>query len=849
MSHRPAKSHHEDAFWARPASELLSALGSSASGLSTSEAESRLARFGPNALVEHTRTGLVRLFLRQFSNPLVLILVFAAAVAAFAGEPANSIIIVIVLVGSAALTLSQEYLATTAVARLRELLHLQVPVVRDGTARDLPVDKIVPGDVVLLSAGTLVPADGVLLETRDLFVSQAVLTGESFPVEKSPGVAAVDSSLPARTNVAFMGTSVRSGTGTLLITRTGKATAFGQIAHGLSRRPPETEFARGIRRFGYMLTRIVLALVVTVFAANVFLERPPIDALLFSIALAVGISPELLPAIISVTLARGARRMAERGVIVRRLESIESLGSMDVLCCDKTGTLTEGTVHLDRAVDPEGVPSEEVFAAALTNARLQTGIRNPLDDALLSATGADGAPSPKKLDEIPYDFARRRITVVVESDDGPLLVTKGAVEELLAACTRTRGPSREERPLLGPDRKVLQERFAAWCGEGYRVLGVATRAIERRTRYAREDETNLTLEGFLLFDDRPKPGVGAVVRELHELGVRVKLITGDSVHVARHVAGAVGLSCDSVMTGTTLAETRDEALWRLVEHTDVYAEVDPVQKERIILALKQAGSVVGYMGDGVNDAPALHTADAGISVETAVDVARESADLVLLRRDLEVLRDGIRLGRTTFANTMKYIHITTSANFGNMVSMAVASFFLPFLPLLAPQILLNNFLSDIPAVALAGDEVDEAWVDRPRRWEVGPIRRFMVVFGLVSSVFDVLTFGILLFVFSAGPELFRTGWFTLSLLTELIILFVARTRRAAYRSRPSLGLILAAAGVAVVAVALPFSPLVHVFEFVRMPTSLLGVLILLTLAYGGVTEMVKQRFYRTEPGR
>ncbi|MEX1257956.1 MAG: magnesium-translocating P-type ATPase [Gemmatimonadota bacterium] len=827
--------------WARSLQDLYADLGTAAEGLSAEEALTRLALHGPNALKPSKRDGVVRIFLRQFSNPLVLILVVAAGIAAGAGEPTNATIILLVLLGSALLTAVQEFRAGNAVEALRSRVVLRARVLREGSTEEIPAEDIVTGDIVLLSAGVLVPADGVLVEARDLYLNQAVLTGESFPVVKEPGEMKASAAPRERTNMVFMGTSVRSGTGRAVVTATARDTAYGAIADRLALRPERTEFELGIRRFGYLLTRVIVVLVVIVFAGNLLLERPAVDALLFSVALAVGISPELLPGIISVNLARGARAMAADGVIVRRLNAIENFGSMNVLCADKTGTLTEGTLRLTGAVDPEGESSPEVHRIALANAHLQTGMQNPLDEAVMASGGASALPS--KVDEVPYDFVRRRMTVVVTEGSSARLLAKGAVRELLEVCVGARSAGTEV-PITPEMRRRLESRVEAWSAEGLRTLGVATRRLPRQPRYGRESEVEMTFEGFLLFEDRPKAGVEDVLRELRGMGVEVKIITGDNRFVARHVAGQVGLDPDALVTGSELLEMRDEALWRNAAQATVFAEVDPNQKERIILALRRTGHVVGYLGDGINDAPALHSADVGISVDGAADVARESADLVLLRRDLEVLRKGILEGRRTFANTLKYVHITTSANFGNMVSMAAASLFLPFLPLLARQILLNNFLSDIPAIALASDKVDATWVEVPRRWEIGPIQHFMVVFGLVSTFFDFLAFGVLLFVFRAGPELFRTGWFVLSLLTELVILFVARTHGPFWTSRPSLGLVGASLGIAIVGVVLPVLAVGRYFDFVPLPTPLLASLLLLVLGYAVATEAAKRWFYR-----
>lgn len=837
-----AADEEDTPYWAEPLEDLLRRLRSAGEGISSAEAAERVRRHGHNVLTAASGAGIVRHFLRQFSNPLVATLVVAAVISALVGEPTDSGIIVAVLLGSAILTLVQEHRATRAVERLRAMVVLRSTVIRDGAQVAVPAEELVPGDVVLLAAGSLVPADGRLLEARDLFVNQGVLTGESMPVEKAPGSVPPTAPPSDRTNVLFMGTSVRSGTGRMVVVATGMRTAYGEIARRLTLRPPETEFERGLRRFGYLLTRIILLLVVVVFAANVFLDRPPVESLLFSVALAVGISPELLPAILSVTLARGAQEMARAGVIVRRLNSIENFGSMNVLCSDKTGTLTEGSIRLQASVDPRGRPSDTVLATAATNARLQTGMRNPLDDALVDA-GRELPASPAKLDEIPYDFVRRRVTVVVEEDGAARLLTKGALAEVLESCGTVRdGPERIE--MTRTVHAELEARMAEWSGSGLRVLGVATGSAAPREHYSSEDEAQLTFEGFLLFEDPPKQGIDVILHEMREIGVGVKIITGDNRYVAGHVARSVGLDGRAVLTGAELARMPDEALWRRAEETAVFAEVDPGQKERIILALRKTGNVVGYLGDGINDAPALHAADVGISVDGAADVARESSDLVLLKHDLEVLRRGIVLGRRTFANTLKYVYLTTSANFGNMVSMAAASIFLPFLPLLATQILLNNFLSDLPALGLAGDRVDPAWVEEPRRWRLRPIRRFMVGFGLVSSVFDLLAFGLLLVLFSEGPAQFRTGWFIVSLLTEIAIVFVVRTRGPLLRSRPSPALLWLAGGTALVGVLLPFSPLGPAFQFVSIPAPVLGALLALTVAYAVVSELVKRRFYR-----
>lgn len=550
---------------------------------------------------------------------------------------------------------------------------------------------------------------------------------------------------------------------------------------------PETEFERGLKHFGGLLIKIMIIVVVVVLTMSIVLRHPMFEMLLFAMALAVALSPELLPAIFTITLARGAKDMAKRGVIVKRLNAIENLGSMDVLCTDKTGTLTEGVVRLDDTLDFKGSSSDTVLHLAYLNSRLQTGLDNPLDSAVIRRAEADGMNvlDYHKLDEIPYDFVRKRLSIVVckGQDSQPLLITKGALQNILEVCTRVQNGNNVE--LLDDDaRSHIFHQFSDWSQQGYRVLGIAQKRLQPKEAYGRADEQTMVFMGFLRFFDPPEPGVRQTLDGLRRLGVDLKIITGDNRLVARHVAESVGLNVDRIVTGKELSTMKDEALWHLALQVTLFAEVDPNQKERIILALQKMGHVVGYLGDGINDAPALYAADVGISVDRAVDVAKESADFVLLEHDLEVLRQGIDEGRRTFANTLKYIFITTSANFGNMISMALASLVLPFLPLLAKQILLNNFLSDVPALGIAGDNVDREWESTPHRWNIRMIRNFMITFGLVSSVFDFLTFWALLHFVGKVPELFRTGWFVESLLTELLVTLVVRTYKPFYKSRP-----------------------------------------------------------------
>ncbi len=837
------------AYWARPPAELLVELDSSPSGLGAADAAARLARYGRNALRAQPVAAPLALLLRQLTNPLVLILVVAAAISALVQEVVDATVIVLVVLGSVTLTFVREYRAATALERLRQRVSLRIDALRDGMRLEVPAEEVVPGDVVLLAAGTLVPADAVLLEATDLFLNQAVLTGETFPAEKLPGTSPADATLAERRGVVFNGTSVRSGMGRALVVATGGATELGAIAGRLAQRPPETEFARGIRRFGYLLTRIMVVLVLVVFAANVFDQKPAIDSLLFAMALAVGMSPELLPAIIAVSLSRGASDMAARGVIVRRLDAIESFGSMDVLCLDKTGTLTSGVVRLEAAVDAAGDADPHVLRNAFCNAALQAGLPNPLDEALCAAGRAGGldAAAFEKRGEIPYDFVRRRLSVAIAEGDATRLLTKGACEPVLEVCTRVAAPD-ADTPLDPSRRAALLARFAAWSEQGRRVLGVAGRVLEPGEEVSRSAEREMTFRGFLLFSDPPKPEVDETVAALAARGIELKMLTGDNRRLAAHVARQVGLDPAGLLTGAELAQMSDAALARRIVGTQVVAELDPNQKERLLRALQRDGHVVGFLGDGINDAPSLHVADVGISVDQAVDVAKEAADFVLLEPDLRVLLAGVEEGRRTFANTMKYVFVTSSANFGNMVSMAIASLGLPFLPLLAKQILLNNFLSDVPAVAISGDGVDPELLARPRRWDLPLVRDFMVVFGLVSSLFDLLLFALLLWLVRASPEVFRTSWFVASLLTEVAVLFVLRTSRPFYRSRPNLFLLATSVAIALLAVVLPYLPsFARLFGFVPLAPRLMAMLLLVTLLYVAASELTKRRFYRRHP--
>lgn len=828
-------------FWALPLDAVFERVDASREGISTEEAHRRLDANGYNRLGDQERFPTLRLLFRQFKSPLIVLLLFAAGLAYVLEDRSNALIIVGIVIVSAALGFWQEYDAANIVEQLLSLVETDAEVYRDGHWQHIPIDEVVPGDVVRLNAGDAVPGDSRLLEADELHVNEAALTGESFPTEKRVTTVTSETPLGDRLNALFMGTYVVSGEALAVVARTGEATELGTISQRLRRRPPRTDFERGLRNFGNLLIRITLVLVLVIFAINVYFARPIFGSFLFALALAVGLTPELLPAIISITLADGARQMARKDVIVKRLHSIENLGSMDTLCVDKTGTLTEGTIRVHSTVDPTGAENEQVLQYAYLNAVYQSGYDNPIDTAIREATTVDVA-SCEKYDEIPYDFTRKRLSVLVSCDATNRLLTKGAVENVLEVCSTA--------ALEGGDTVDIEDRAAAidtmyesLSDEGYRVLGVATKDVRTKT-VTRDDEQDMTFEGFLVLEDPIKPRISETLQHLRDLGVSLNLVSGDNRHVARHVGEQVGLSSVSMLTGPEIEELTDDALLIQADETDIFAEIEPNQKERIVTALQDAGHVVGHLGDGINDAPALRAADVGISVENAVDVATETAEIVLLEKDLGVLIDGIKAGRRTFANTLKYVFMTTSANFGNMFSLAGASLFLPFLPLLPSQILLINFLSDIPSMTISTDAVDRELIDRPRKWDTDFIKKFMLTFGAVSSIFDVITFGVLLFVLGATMTQFRTGWLLISVLTEVIIVFIIRTRKPFFRSRPSRYLLAATAFITLVTLVFPYTPLGGLFELVPLPVSYILPFAMILAGYVVLTESVKRIFYR-----
>jgi P-type Mg2+ transporter len=826
---------------------------SGTTGLTTAEATRRLALHGPNEPAAAQRYSAIGQLLRLFANPLVFILLAASAIAGSLGQHVDALIIVTMVVLGVAINFWQSYRSQKAAERLRASVKPTATVRRDGAWLEVPLRTVVPGDIFHLSAGDLVPADARLVESRDLSVQQSMLTGESLPADKAASACAGLKSSAARAagggpdaaTLVFYGTSVVSGTGIAEAIATGPKTMFGDIAQRLGSRVPDTEFEHGLRRFSLLILRTTVVLVLFILLVGIAFRHDALESLLFAVALGVGLTPEFLPMISSVTLTQGALRMARDQVIVKHLPAIQDFGSIDILCSDKTGTLTSGVMAFDRSVDAIGAASPRPLMLASINSSLETGIRSPLDVAILRHGPADLA-GYRKVDEIPFDFERRLLSVVVEAPGGGgrrLLIVKGAPESIAERST-TFEASGEVAALDAATRQARAAVHEAMSADGLRVLAVAYRWLDARAAYSRNDETELVLAGFLAFSDPVLPDAAEVLAELARDGVTVKILTGDDERVARHVCRAIGFEEPQVVTGDAIARLDDGALGHVAESASVFTRVSPAQKNRIILALKRRGHVVGFLGDGINDAPSLHAADVGISVMTAADVAREAADIILGQRSLKVLHRGILEGRRASGNMMKYLLMGTSSNFGNMFSMAAASMFLPFLPMLPTQILLNNFLYDLAQIAIPSDRVDESYLRRPQRWDMRVVRDFMIFIGPISSMFDFLTFYVLLRVFHATPRLFHTGWFVESLATQTLVLFVIRTMGNPWRSHPSRLLTASTLLVAGAGVVLPATPLAAALGFERLPASYFVFLLAATLVYLGLVDLAKRQLAR-----
>jgi Mg2+-importing ATPase len=827
-----------------------------AQGLSSVEAASKLAEVGPNEPVVVVKRALVRSILRRFANPLIAILVFASVVSAIVRDVPNALIILAMVLLSGLVELFQTHRSERAAEALRAKVAPTSTVLRDGELREVLRREVVPGDVVRLSAGDMVPGDAELIEAKDLHVNESALTGESIPVEKLPGSIAPDSAATGDPHRVLMGSSVVSGTGLARVYATGPTTAFGGIARALSLRPPMTEFEHGITRFGLFILKTVVFLVLFVFVVAIASHKEPFESLLFAVALAVGLTPEFLPMITTVTLARSAVRMSKKKIIVKNLAAIQNFGGIDILCSDKTGTLTTGEMVLEKHTDPRGAECERPVLLGCVNSFFESGVENAMDAAVLQKARIDPLDSAvlrhehpdisgyTKVDEIPFDFERRRVSVIAARGGEQLLVTKGAPEHVLSICARMEIEGR----VLALDVASRRECVAAYerlGADGYRVLAVAY-AMEKESRaeWSKADEHDLVLAGFLAFADPPRRDAREVVRAMKRVGVDVKVLTGDGESVALHVCEAVGIPTTHAVRGPEIDALTDTSLAIRASKAHVFARLSPSQKKRVIGALRAHGHVVGFLGDGINDAPSLRAADVGISVSSAVDVAKDAADLILLEPGLHVLREGIVEGRRAFGNVMKYLLMGTSSNFGNMFSMAAAIVLLPFLPMLPTQILLNNFLYDLAQVTIPSDNVDAAILRAPQRWDIAWIRRVMLWLGPVSSAYDLLTFYVLRRGFDAGPALFHTGWFVESLATQTLVIFVIRTWGVPWKSKPSLPLAATTLAVVGAGIALPFTPLGPWLGFVPLPPAFFVFLVACAVTYLAFVELVKRPLVR-----
>ncbi len=826
-------------------------------GLASEEADRRIKKYGKNLVTAVRIATPLQLLLSQFKTPIVLLLMAAAILSYFLEDPHDAIIILVIVCISAGLGFWQENGATNTIRRLVALVKLKSDVLRDRKEQEIASEDIVLGDIVVLRAGDRIPGDCRLIESKDLFVNEAFLTGESYPVEKTAdSVLPPDIPLSQRSNCVFMGSYVISGMAKALVVSTGTATELGKISSRLKAAKPETDFEKGVKQFGYFLAEVTLILIIANFAVNIYLQRSVLDSFLFSLALAIGLTPQLLPAIISVNIAHGARRMSSKHVIVKRLASIENLGSMNILCSDKTGTLTAGVMEVHSAVNLVGKKSDSVLLYAYLNSTNETGFVNPIDQAIIRAGRDLGLDSSnyQKLDEIPYDFARKSLSVLLRKEKATtagneknlqIMITKGAVHNILDACSKVEVSPGVICDLDSDHTEIIQGTFNDLSQKGFRVLGISYRYLDNdSTHISKEDECGSVFLGFLVLSDPIRNDAAESIRSLRRLGISLKMISGDNRLIAGFIGNEVGLSSSRLLTGSELDKMSTDALERRANDVDIFAEVEPRQKERIILALRKAGNVVGYMGDGVNDAPALHAADVGISVDTATDVVKEEADMVLLEKDLRVLAEGIEEGRRTFANTLKYVFMATSSNFGNMFSTATASFFLSFLPMLPKQILLNNLLTDTSEMTIASDTIDDRnMLRRPQRWNLGFIRRFMVVFGILSAAFDFATFAILIFVLGASVEQFRTAWFIESVASASLAILAVRSRKHLLKSRPGKYLLVASFSVTGLAAIIPFTPVGSVFGIVVLPAPFYAWIALVVATYLAAIEILKKIFF------
>ncbi|HEY8894524.1 MAG TPA: magnesium-translocating P-type ATPase [Niastella sp.] len=781
----------------------------------------------------------IKLLVRQFTNPLVLLLAVAVLLSAIAGQSSDSIIIFLILLITGLLGFWQELNAGRAVEKLRVLTEMKHVVLRDNQPLSLPTNQIVPGDVLLFDAGDIIPADCRIIECNDLHVNESTLTGESFPVEKMADTLTDATPLNSRHNCLWQGTNVISGSATAIVVHVGSQTVFGQMAHSLSQ-TPETSFEKGIRHFGYFLLKTTIVLSLIILLSNLYFQKPFFESVLFSLALAVGMAPELLPAIMTFAMAAGTRRMLKKKVIVKKLSGIFNFGQVNILCTDKTGTITEGVISVKEFVDITGKTNEQVRLFSFLNSFFQKGFTNPIDDSIRSLNlSSEGY---EKINEIPYDFIRKRLSVAVKTGDNSFMITKGAFKNVLEVC-RYIGTSETQNEIMTEEvRDQLNKLFISYCHKGYRVLGLAYKLLTT-DKIQRSDEEDMIFLGFIILEDPIKECTESSFEKLSALNIKVKIITGDNRFAALHVSEQLGIKEPVILTGEEINTLYPEALVVKACKTDVFAEIEPHQKELIIKALQKSNFTIAYIGDGVNDAAAIHAADIGISTNNAADIAKEAADFVLMEKDLSVLADGVYEGRKSFVNSMKYIFITTGATFGNMFSVAGASLFLPFLPMLPKQILLTNLLTDLPFLSVASDHVDDEELIKPKKWDIKLIRRFMIVFGLHSSLFDFITFYVLYSYYKLSNSPFQTGWFLESTITELIIIFVVRTKKTVVKSKPGKLLMYTSIVALGIIIYLPFSPVAGLLGLSIAHSAQAITIAMILITYAITADLLKRVFF------
>ena len=832
-------------FWTYESKDMLKKLNADENGLSGREAEKRIDEYGQNILEERRSSSNLEMFISQFKNPIIIILIFAAFLSIFLKDYTDGIIILIIIMISSLLSYSHESKANNAVKKLLSSVSVTSSVLRDGKFEEIDNAMLTVGDIIKVKTGDMIPADCLIIEANSLSMDESSLTGETFPVEKNNQKVSADTVLSNRKNSLWMGTHVISGSGRAVIVNLAKDSEFGKITASLSEKDSATDFEKGIKSFGNLILHVTTFLIGLIFVFNIFLNKPFLESFMFALALSVGLTPQMLPAIISVNLSQGAKRMSEQGVIVKKLNAIENFGSMTVMCSDKTGTITQGKVKLDGALDCNENKSDNIYRLAAINSYFQEGYANPIDSAILD-TRTDDFSNYEKLSEIPYSFETKLLSVIVRTDRNSsvrnIMVTKGALTNVLDVCKTYENSDNSVENIEDVKSQIL-DMFDKYSSQGYRVLGIAYKLIEDGIDVKSQKAEDMIFAGLLLFIDPLKDDIKDVVAEMNRLGVSLKMITGDNHLIAKNIGAQIGLNPGKILLGDELDSYSISQLNKKVLDIDIFAEISPNQKEKIIMAYKQAGEIVGYMGDGINDSPAIKQADVGVSVNTAADTAKDAASIVLLKNSLKVLISGINEGRRTFINTLKYIFIATSANFGNMFSMAGASLFLNFLPLLPKQILLTNLMTDFPSLQIASDSVDEEWLKRPVNWDMKFIKKFMILFGIISSVFDYMTFAVLLFIFKANEETFHTGWMLESIISAMVVMIIVRTARPVFASRPNSKLLIAIVGVAVALLAIIYSPINIYLGLISLPIKLLLALLGVSLIYALTAEILKKSFY------